>query len=602
MSTDLGVIGNGGFGSLIDRRGRVVWCSLEGFSADPIFNSLLNNDSDESGWFDVTIEDLQKTEQKYIPGTAILVTTLVSKNGDVLQVKDFAPRFTLYDRMFYPYQLFRTVNRVRGDPIATIRVRPSFDYNAAEGYQTRGAHHIRYCGPSGTLRLTTNAPIQLLMDESPFMVHDPIYLVFGQDESITTPLCQLYWKNWGVQICLPVDYQEILIRTSITLQLMQSDEVGGILNSMTLGIPLGPDLPPTRDERAYQLLDTALSVPILRNFGLLTIAKKFLEYLKTTCFQFENLQAVRPISPPKELNSMAGYMGIGALIAGGIPENQSLDIGVLGLMIIALSQGYFDSRFRDICSTKLFDRLEKFGEICIERFSDMCTGSFVIHRQNHLMSHEFFEDDLRYFLSSRTTVATNNRDTGSVPTILSVLCWAAADRLSRVAESCHWIDKSRYWGLHARSMRSEIFARATIVRGQYTGIASYWGGDRIGPSMLRLGELGFINSKDSIFVGTVNLFEIDSPIGLSDRSLSSLSSPFLTSTLLWYAEALRSCGRDTEAKNLFHAICAGTNECGLFSESIDLRSGRHWGNFPHTPSLLGFMRLGLRLSRDWNSV
>ena len=88
-----GLVGNGAYGGVVDRRGRVVWCCLEGFGGDPIFNSLLNNDSDEGGFFDISIDNLSKSEQKYIPSSAVLITTLVSANGDVLQVKDFAPRF-----------------------------------------------------------------------------------------------------------------------------------------------------------------------------------------------------------------------------------------------------------------------------------------------------------------------------------------------------------------------------------------------------------------------------------------------------------------------------------------------------------------------------
>ena len=71
----LGVVGNGTYGALVSREGKVVWSSLEGFSGDPIFNSLLNNDSRESGFFDVELQDLAKTEQKYIPNTAVLITT-----------------------------------------------------------------------------------------------------------------------------------------------------------------------------------------------------------------------------------------------------------------------------------------------------------------------------------------------------------------------------------------------------------------------------------------------------------------------------------------------------------------------------------------------
>ena len=609
MSSNLGVIGNGAFGALIDRRARVVWCSLEGFGADPIFNSLLNNDSDESGWFDVSIENLSRTEQKYIPNTAVLITTLVSHSGDVLQVKDFAPRFYCQDRIFHQFQFIRILTRVRGDPIVTIRVRPSFEYNSADGYQTRGAHHIRYCGPNGTLRLTTNAPIQLLMDESPFMIHDPIYLVFGQDESISSPLSQLckeyedrtigFWKNWCLNLIVPIDYQEVLIRSAITLQMMQSDEVGGIVGSFTLGIPLGPDLPPTKDERTFQLPELCLSIPVLRQFGLLRMCRKFFEFLKSVCLQYDNPQAVydyvgRSASTSIELESMAGYLGSGTLVAGGVISDTSIvaDVGMYGLLILALSHGFYDQRFRDICSMKLFDRLEIFGEQCVTIFSELAAN--VPHRIAAAIassSYKFFEDDLMFLTFSRMS-----RGSITVPTITSILCWAAADRLARIAEMSRWMDKSRIWSNQANLMRDEILKRA--VRNNY--FVSFWDSDIVGPSLLRITELGFVSPTDPLFINTVNEFENE---GLKTcLRWSASSSPFLTCTVLWYAEALRAIGKSEEARKLFHSICAINNETGLFAESVDLSTASQWGNFPSTNALLAFMRLGSRLSRDWRGV
>ena len=161
-----GVIGNGAFGAVVDRRARIVWCCLDGFGGDPVFNSLLNNDSDEGGFFDVSIENLAKSEQKYVPNSAVLVTTLVSTNGDVLQVKDFAPRFHQTPECIHaPFQLYRVVTRIRGDPIATIRVRPSFEYNSAEGYQTRRIVHQRSLPNMPRVRGPNNSVLEAVVPE-----------------------------------------------------------------------------------------------------------------------------------------------------------------------------------------------------------------------------------------------------------------------------------------------------------------------------------------------------------------------------------------------------------------------------------------------------
>ena len=637
-----GVIGNGAFGAVVDRRARIVWCCLDGFGGDPVFNSLLNNDSDEGGFFDVSIENLAKSEQKYVPNSAVLVTTLVSTNGDVLQVKDFAPRFHQTPECIHaPFQLYRVVTRIRGDPIATIRVRPSFEYNSAEGYQTRGSHHIRYCGTNGTLRLSTNAPIQLLMDESPFLVHDPVYLVFGQDESFTNDLSQTcrefedrtirYWKQWCLNVCLPVDYQEVLVRSALTLQLMQSDELGGLITSLTLGIPLGPDLPPTRDERVFHLLDACLSLPLLRDFGLTNLTRKFLCFLKSIAFQHEYPQAVydylgHASVPATELSSMAGYLGIGPTIAGGIGPNPAPDVGMYGLLIIGLSHGFFDVRLKDVCSPKLFERMEQLGEMAVKAFAEMADGMrghIAVGGRTMLSSNQCFDDDMA-FLSlppdsseQRSNASTPGRRRSTIHTtqaaphtFTTILCWAAADRLARVAEHCHWMDKSRHWASQAKAMRETILMRAVSPLREC--MVTNWGGDSVGPSLLRVVEIGFLSPTDLVFTSTIAQFETDAlnacfartPVENRSADWAGLvpSTPFQTSTLLWYAEALRAGGREAEARSLFQAICADSNEMGLVAESVDLKDGRHWGNFPHTPALLGVMRVGSRLSRNWRGV
>ena len=48
-SLDLGVVGNGTYGALIDKWARIVWCCLPRFDGDPVFYSLLNGEGAEEG-------------------------------------------------------------------------------------------------------------------------------------------------------------------------------------------------------------------------------------------------------------------------------------------------------------------------------------------------------------------------------------------------------------------------------------------------------------------------------------------------------------------------------------------------------------------------
>ncbi|NLW95342.1 MAG: glycoside hydrolase family 15 protein, partial [Xanthomonadaceae bacterium] len=99
-SLDLGVIGNGSFGALIDREARVVWGCLPAFDGDPAFCALLSPRHHEGGDLAIELEDYSHSEQEYVTNTAILRTVLHDRNGGAVEVIDFAPRWKQNSRIF----------------------------------------------------------------------------------------------------------------------------------------------------------------------------------------------------------------------------------------------------------------------------------------------------------------------------------------------------------------------------------------------------------------------------------------------------------------------------------------------------------------------
>src|SRR3546814_6130605 len=93
--------------------------------------------------------------------------------------------------------------------------------------------------PHLTLRLTTDAPITYLAEEVPFILEHPLSLVLGPDESLTEPVDEIpreffrktdtYWRDWTRYLALPFEWQEAVIRASITLKLCNFEETGAII-------------------------------------------------------------------------------------------------------------------------------------------------------------------------------------------------------------------------------------------------------------------------------------------------------------------------------------------------------------------------------------
>ena len=127
MSTlNLGLIGNCQVGVLVDPLGRFVWGCFPRVDSDPAFCSLLGGGGEaETGFFDVELLELDRSEQAYDGNTAILTTTLYDKAGGGVRIEDFAPRYEQFGRSFRPIMVMRRITPLSGSPTVRIRLRPA---------------------------------------------------------------------------------------------------------------------------------------------------------------------------------------------------------------------------------------------------------------------------------------------------------------------------------------------------------------------------------------------------------------------------------------------------------------------------------------------
>eukprot|EP01113_Clastostelium_recurvatum_P045829 TRINITY_DN793_c0_g1_i2.p1 TRINITY_DN793_c0_g1~~TRINITY_DN793_c0_g1_i2.p1 ORF type:complete len:351 (+),score=89.71 TRINITY_DN793_c0_g1_i2:111-1055(+) len=262
---NLSVIGNCTYGALIDKLGCVQWCCLPRFDADPVFCSLLRRTND-MGFYDISIENLDHSEQYYQENTAILITKLYSKDGGCIKITDFAPRFAMFGRYYRPTMMIRIVEAVQGHPRIKVRVRPTFGYGWGTPEKTRGTNHIRYLLPNLTMRLTTNAPVSYIVDEVLFEVTETLNFIFMPDESLKESINELvqtyldkttqYWHDYVRNLSIPFEWQAQVIRSCITLNMCFFEETGAMVAALTSSIPLAPN-EPAYDLRPHVLLEWA---------------------------------------------------------------------------------------------------------------------------------------------------------------------------------------------------------------------------------------------------------------------------------------------------------------------------------------------------------
>jgi GH15 family glucan-1,4-alpha-glucosidase len=185
------------------------------------------------------------------------------------------------------------------------------------------------------------------------------------------------------------------------------------------------------------------------------------------------------------------------------------------------------------------------------------------------------------------------------------MCWAACDRLARIAAHLGQERRAEYWRgradhIHAVICRSAYDER----RGCFTGCFDQ---DTLDASLLLIAELGFVSADDPRFVRTVEAIEARLLRGrhmfrYSESDDFGEPETAFNICTFWYIVALAGIGREAEARELFEDMLGHRTALGLLSEDLDVATGELWGNFPQTYSLVGIILAAIRLSRPWESA
>ncbi|PYO98223.1 MAG: glucoamylase [Gemmatimonadetes bacterium] len=592
-SLDLGLIGNGTIGALTNPLGEIVWACFPRFDGDPMFCSLLHERTRDTdfGFFTVELIDVATHEQEYFPNTPILVTRLHDRQGGAIEITDFAPRFRQHGRMFCPMMLVRNVKRIAGNPRVRVRVRPARDYGRARTEITCGSNHVRYLGTDLVLRLTTDASITAIVEETPFFLEDAITLLVGPDETVQGAVGEIgsrfleesagYWRDWVRSLGIPFEWQDAVIRAAITLELNVYEDTGAIVAAMTTSVPEAPGTARTWDYRYCWLRDAYFVVNALNRLGATRTMERYLGYIVNVVAGAENgrLQPVyglsgRSLIEERVIDSLPGYRGTGPVRVGNQAHRQ-VQHDVYGAAILTATHVFFDRRLVRRGDQILFRRLETLGEQAARLYDQPDAGIWEL------------------------------RGTPRVHTFSSVMCWAGCDRLARIAAYLGLDDRAVYWRSQATRIHQFICERCwNAEKGSFVAAVNH---DALDASLLRLAELGFVAEDDPRFAGTVRAIERELRRGdfvfryVEPDDFGRPENAFLVCTF-WYINALAALGRRDEARALFENLLACRNRHGLLAEHIDPRTREQWGNFVQTYSMVGLIGSAIRLSVRWDQA
>jgi len=587
---DLAPIGNCGVSALIDREGRYVWACLPRVDGDPAFCRLLDADKPYGAWA-MTLENQVSTEQGYVRNTAVLRTVLTDKAGASIEILDLSPRHWRYGRLFRPAAYIRRVRPLSGVARLRVSLRPARNWGEAPCERTWGSNHIRFLGLPAGLRLTTNAPVSMVLDERPFRLEEELSFFLGPDEPFTgdvVDVCRemtektiLYWQAWVRTLALPLDYQEVVIRAAIALKLCVHEDTGAIVAALTTSVPEAPASGRNWDYRYCWLRDAYYVVQALTRLSALDILERYLAFLRNLvgAAPSGHIQPVYGVGLETDLTeriepNLAGFKGMGPVRVGNAAYIQHQH-DVYGQVVLSSIHAFFDQRLLRPATVQDFHDLEAVGE-----------RAFATHDQPDAGLWEF-------------------RTKQRVHTYSALMGWAACDRLGNAAAQLGLPERADYWNGRALQIRTRIETEAwNADLGRF---AAGFGGDDLDASLLQIVDLQFLDPTDQRYKATFSAIEAGLRRGAylmryaepDDFGMPETAFNFCT---FWFIEALHRAGRTEEARDLFEEMLRRRTHAGLLSEDMATSDGVLWGNYPQTYSLVGLINCAMMLSRPWGDV
>jgi GH15 family glucan-1,4-alpha-glucosidase len=587
---DLAVIGNCEVAALIDADATIVYCCLPRLDGDPVFCALIDGGPrpDERGVFAIDLLDCAEKRQRYVRNTPIVETLLADAQGNRLRIVDFCPRFRARGRTYRPMTIVRLVEPLAGRPVVRVRLRPCANHGTETPRVTRGSHNLGYQAGATSFRVTTNASLSAVADESSFVVDSPVAFILGVDQTIEEPPQTLalslledtreYWQDWVRGLWIPFDWQDAVIRAAISLKLCTYEDTGAVLAALTTSIPESPDSGRNWDYRYCWLRDAYFTIQALNRLGATRTMEGYLRFIDRVVAARGDSEIPPLFSiagsdelPERVEPALRGYRGMGPVRVGNAAHGQRQH-DVYGAIVLAAAHSFFDERLLNLGDASQFAQLEVLGEHAVAVYGMADAGPW----------------EFRGFERAHTFSAA--------------MSWAGLDRLARIAARLQLDSRAAYWRTRAEKVRADFLERAWSPA--LNAFTSSFGGDALDSTTLLLPELGLVPARDPRFVSTVSAIEASLKDGdwlFRYRHPDDFGKPHTSFTVcaFWYVNALAMMGRRDEARAHFERLLAQRTSLGLLSEDIDAKTGEWWGNFPQTYSLVGIINSAIRLSRPW---
>ena len=441
--------------------------------------------------------------------------------------------------------------------------------------------------PGVTLRLTTDASLTAILEERPFFLGDTITLFLGPDETVPSAVDEIgrrfveetikYWHDWVRRLAIPFEWQAAVIRAAITLQLNAYDDTGAIVAAMTTLGPRGAGSSRNWDYRYCWLRDGYFVVDALNRLGATETMESYLGYIVGIVAASGELAAAG-LSHQRRFRARRGNREIAARLSRhgtGADRQRRLPAGA--------------ARRLRLRGPRVHARL-------LRRAADQ------ERRRRALRAARNARPAARSPCTTKPDAGLwELRGSLRVHTFSSVMCWAACDRLSRIAARLGIADRAR--GTGARRRAHPALHRRTLLERER--------GDRSSapPAATRSTRACCcLPSSDScsrtIRASRQTVHAIEGELKRGDFIFPLCRAGRLRRArerirhllVLVRERPRRRWAAATRRARCSSGFSAAATRHGLLAEHLDPRTGEHWGNFVQTYSMVGLIHSAIRQS------
>jgi GH15 family glucan-1,4-alpha-glucosidase len=580
---DYFLIGDLHTAALVSSRGSIDWLCLPYFDSPSVFASML--DAQKGGSFHIDMPDYA-ADASYVPKTAIVQTTFVSPHAE-FEVRDFMlPRPT---EEVVPHYLVRKFVGIKGTTTVKCTFDPRPNYAKQKMHFTQEGNryyariddhtlwlHVPKTGARVTIhRDSLEIDIDIQEGEVKEMVLEysvatRLYLQKRDLEEETTT----FWKDWlskGTFFDYARDY---LVRSAITLKLMQFYPTGGLVAAPTASLPEEIGGVRNWDYRYVWMRDATFTLYAFYVLGFTEEAAKFFRFMEMiadhakTCvddicdIDLSIMYTIwgQPLQGESTLDDLSGYRDSKPVRIGNGAAHQ-FQLDMYGSLIDAY---YFMSKKGVAVGPNEAQIIRMLVRAIAANWKREDSGIWEVRggdqhfAYSKLMAWMGVERALR--LADVLNLSTAEHENwSSLAQEIETYIW---DNL--------WDESAQTFKQHTNTHAQDA-SNFTFVLFNFLSRHDPRASAMIDATRKEL-------SKDELYVYRY----------LNEDGLEGGEGAFVF-CMFWQIAALAAVGKSHEAEKLLQRIEAFIPKSGLMAEEIDPKTGEYLGNHPQAFSHIGYI-------------